>query len=138
MAKETKILVVDDEETVAKSLKMLLSFDYDVEMFTQHSCGIDTIEWIKEGNKVDYAILDVLINGVSGIDIAREIMTDIGKVPMMLITGCAPDSPQYNKSKEFADKYENIEFCTKPYDDNGVKYSDRIRKDLKEKFDKGE
>lgn len=135
MSNEPKILVVDDEEIVAKSLHMLLSLDYDVKMFTNHSCGVDTINWLKDGNKIDYAILDILINGISGIDIAEEIMKDLGEIPIIFITGCATGSPQYTKSKEFAAKYDNIKFCTKPYNEDGEKYSDIIRNDLKEKFE---
>lgn len=135
MSNEPKILVVDDEETVAKSLQMLLDFDYDVKMFTHHNCGIDSINWLKDGNKIDYAILDVLINGVSGIDIAEEIIKDMGNIPIIFITGCANGSPQFLRSKDFADKHDNVKFCTKPYDENGEKYSDIIRNDLKENFE---
>ena len=135
MSNEPKILVVDDEETVAKSLEMLLNYDYDVKMFTRHSCGVDSINWLKEDNKIDYAILDILINGVSGIDIAEEIMKDLGNIPIMFITGCAPGSPQYLNSRNFANEHDNIKFCTKPYDENGEKYLDIIRNDLKENFD---
>jgi response regulator RpfG family c-di-GMP phosphodiesterase len=127
-----KVLIVDDEDTVTKALGMLLEDDYDVTLFTTHECGKNTLKWLEEGNIPDYAILDILINGVSGVDIANSLLKKSAfTTPIMFITGCANGSPEYNKAKTMAETFKsNINFCEKPYDENGVKYSKRIKDDL--------
>lgn len=131
-----KVLIVDDEDTVTKALGMLLEDDYDVTLFTTHECGKNTLKWLEDGNLPDYAILDILINGVSGVDIASSLLKKSEfSTPIMFITGCANGSPEYSKAKTMADTFKsNISFCEKPYDENGVKYSKRIKDDLKKVF----
>jgi len=128
---QKRIMVVDDEETVVRALKMILEDEYEVKPFTTVACGYESLEWLKD-NDIDYAILDVLINGVSGIDIAHTLIKKYSmNIPIMFITGCATDSLEYDKAIKMSQQYKNIKLCSKPFDEKGIKYSKRIKDDIK-------
>jgi len=129
--KKKTILIVDDEETVTRSLSMLLGDEYEVKSFTTHTCGIDSLKWLEENN-VDYAIVDLLINGVSGIDITNVLQKKDKKARIMIITGCSTDSKEYAKAQEMTITNSNIKMCNKPFNEEGVKFTSIIRKDLNE------
>jgi len=126
-----KVLIVDDEETVTKSLAMLLNDEYDVKAFTTHTCGVDSLKWLQENN-VDYAIVDLLINGVSGIDITNALLQKEKRARIMIITGCSTDSKEYERAKEMTINNFNVKMCNKPFNDEGEKFTSIIRKDLNE------
>jgi CheY-like chemotaxis protein len=130
------VLIVDDEPTIVKTLTLLLEDDYDVVGFETHQGGKKSIDWIREGNKVDYAILDILINGVTGIDIAKEIISNIGEIPMVFLTGCDMKSEAFESALNFISaRKETVEIFTKPYDRvRDIDFSDWIEIELERRF----
>ena len=64
-----RILVVDDEPTIAKGLKYGLEQDgYEVEIGVD---GLDAVERFFAG-KFDLVLLDVMLPGIDGIQVDRK------------------------------------------------------------------
>lgn len=83
-----KIQIIDDTESVALSLKMLLeSYGYDAET---HSSGEDFITFIEQTQAEPSCILlDVRMNGMSGIELFQQLEGLNILAPVIFITGHA-------------------------------------------------
>jgi len=66
-----KILVVDDEENIRKSLKMIL--EYEGYQFLEASDGEDALALVEENIDLDIVLLDIKMPGRDGLDILAEI-----------------------------------------------------------------
>jgi len=108
-----KILIIDDEELITKSLLKLLSASgYSVVVVRS---GADALAKVKEED-FDLIVSDVRMPGKDGIDTITEIrsyLSEKGKeqVPEILITGYA-DAQKY----EQAMKLGVTEYLYKPFD----------------------
>lgn len=72
MERKQRILVVDDEPSTRKYLKVLLEVDgCDVEAV---SSGKDAISKIANGDRPDFIFLDVLMPEINGLDTLQELM----------------------------------------------------------------
>ena len=81
---KTRILIVDDEEDFVQALSERLKIrDYDV---TTALSGDDAIEKVKHYN-FDVVILDVLMPGVDGIEVLREMKRIKPLTEVIMITG---------------------------------------------------
>jgi len=81
-----RILLVDDEKTFVETLgDRLRTRDFDV---TTALSGEEAIEKIREYN-FDVAIIDVLMPGLSGIEVLREIKRLKPLTEVMMLTGHA-------------------------------------------------
>ena len=80
-----KILIVDDEEIITKSLKEYLeSRDFTVFVADKGDFAIELIE--KE--KPDLIILDLLLKGkLTGLDVLKEIKKILDKPKVIVLTG---------------------------------------------------
>lgn len=91
-----KILVIDDEELITKSLLKLLSAEgYDVSVVRN---GKDAVEKI-ESNNFDLVISDVRMPELDGIETIKQIRSSLKKsnkrqIPEIIITGYA-DKEKY-------------------------------------------
>jgi nitrogen-specific signal transduction histidine kinase/ActR/RegA family two-component response regulator len=65
-----RILVVDDEPALAMALKKVLERDHDV---TAVTAGRAALDLLLDGDHFDVVLCDVLMPGVSGIDLYREL-----------------------------------------------------------------
>jgi PAS domain S-box-containing protein len=65
-----RLLVVDDETALAMALKKILEADHDV---TAVTAGRAALDLLLEGERFDVVLCDVLMPGVSGIDLYREL-----------------------------------------------------------------
>jgi len=92
-----KILIVDDFERIVENIVEGLKFkaligeikeEVEFQPFFTKSCGHDALEWV-ETNKPDLAILDILLNGISGLDISKKLMEMYKDVKIIVLTGCA-------------------------------------------------
>jgi two-component system response regulator MprA len=78
-----KILVVDDERAVRESLGRALKLEgYDVELAADGAEALHRLE----GNQPDAVILDVLMPGVDGLEVARRVRRTGNRVPMLMLT----------------------------------------------------
>ena len=110
-----KILIVDDEENIAFSLNSLINFKYkefDTKSFSGKSCGHDTMKWLDK-NKPDLSVVDVLLNGISGLDIAKKINILNPDGTIYLMTGCVNSSKEFKDAKALSEKNDKIFFLEK-------------------------
>jgi len=83
---KVRILLVDDEEDFVQALSERLAMrDYDV---TTSLSGEDAVEKIKHYN-FDVVILDVLMPGLNGIDVLKEIKGIKPLTEVIMLTGHA-------------------------------------------------
>lgn len=103
----TKILVVDDENSMLTAMKYLLGDKYEV---TFCDSGFKALEVIKKTN-FDIVLLDMVLGDVSGNEILRKIKERNKDTNVIIISG-------YDK-KEFvfdAGKYGADDYIVKPVD----------------------
>ncbi len=104
------IVIVDDEPIMCRSITAVLNATgqaYTVEQFSGKHCGGAVLKWL-EFNNPDYCILDVLLNGVSGLDVADKVQMLYPDTKILLMTGCANDSEYYKKSFDYAEQHKNV------------------------------
>jgi len=97
------ILIVDDNDSTSSVLNTIFSIlypDLNVVSFSTKTAGSLAVEWLKS-NTTDYAILDVAINGVNGLDIYKTILSDNCDAKVIFLTGCHDGDLRIKKLKEF-------------------------------------
>ena len=103
-----KILVVDDEEEVLNTLKILLT----IKGYTVHTAkdGLSAIEKVKEVNP-HIVLLDVIMPGIGGIDTLKEIKKISPKTAVIMVTAVIDEELAKRAVQLGADDY-----ITKPID----------------------
>lgn len=76
------LLVVDDEEGPRASLEVVFESDFDVLLASN---GLDAIKLARERH-VDVAILDILMHGMSGVDVLRELKALDEDIEVIMLT----------------------------------------------------
>jgi len=108
MAKE-KILIVDDEEHIIELLKFnLLNAGYDI--FTANN-GIDAVK-IAKAEKPSLLLLDLMLPGIDGFDVCKEIKrdNDMKKTSIIMLTAKGEELDKILGLELGADDY-----ITKPF-----------------------
>lgn len=101
-----RILVVEDEETLAEAISFLLSKEgFDVAMAASGPEAIDSFE--KSG--ADLILLDLMLPGLSGTEVCRQIRTK-SSVPIIMLTAKDSEIDKVVGLELGADDY-----VTKPY-----------------------
>lgn len=107
-----KILVIDDEELLIKSLSRLLE-KQGYEVYTVRN-GSDAVAVMDEDD-FDLVISDIRMPGLSGVETVRQIQENMSKkqkkIPTIFVTGFADD----NIERE-ARKLNPIAYIMKPFD----------------------
>jgi len=136
-----KVLVVDDEPIITRSIErslMLLKVieksipNLEVISYDYKECGKDVIEFLEKDNEINYAILDILLNGISGLDIAKKLKTLNPQTPILFLTGCSESSSIFSEVEEFKNQFNDIEICIKPNMPDGTSYIVYIVNKVKE------
>ena len=79
-----RILVIDDEEGVRKSLRMILEYDgYDV---TEAATGEEGVKLI-EREAPDLVFLDIKMPGMDGLEVLQKVRHLIEAMPVVVISG---------------------------------------------------
>ncbi len=81
-ASKPVLLVVDDEEGPRTSLRVVFKNEFDVLLASN---GIDALK-LARSNKVDVAILDILMHGMSGVDVLRELKHIDEDIEVIMLT----------------------------------------------------
>jgi two-component system, OmpR family, alkaline phosphatase synthesis response regulator PhoP len=103
-----KILLVEDEEHLLNTIKLNLELEgYDV---LPASDGNKAIEVFRKG-KPDLVVLDVMLPGMSGLDVCRIIRQENDQVPVLFLTAKGTSYDKVYGLKLGADDY-----LTKPFD----------------------
>jgi len=130
--KDEKIFVIDDDASVRRSLPLLLkASDYDVETFSSSEEFLNREQF----NGTGCIILDINLEGISGLELQEELMNKQDSLPIVFITGKGgvPESVQ-------ALKKGAIDFLQKPFDDeqllNAVEEALTKSHEIKKEFDR--
>ncbi|NLT51307.1 MAG: sigma-54-dependent Fis family transcriptional regulator [Ignavibacteria bacterium] len=103
-----KLLIVDDDNLVCISLKkILLKFDYDVEVCMEGEKVFETVE----RTQPDIILLDIYLTTHNGLDILKELQKKYFHIPVIMITGYSDV-----KISVEAMKYGAFDFLLKPID----------------------
>lgn len=104
-----KILVVDDEEHIQE----LLKFNLESSGYKVHCCGNGTeaLNYVRS-EKIDLVLLDVMLPGMDGYDVCKEIRRDnnISNLPIIIITAKSEELDKILGLELGADDY-----LTKPF-----------------------
>lgn len=95
------ILLVDDDSDFRQELKESLS-EYRV---MEASSGEDAIRLLKRPNEIDLVILDVMMPGVSGTDVLREMKKISPELGIIILTGFSSKDVAIEALKGRADNY---------------------------------
>ena len=107
MTHHAQILLIDDNPEVSRSLCDLLSQDgYRVK---RTQSGEEAFQLLKK-IKFDLIISDLLLPGVSGIDILKQVKVDAPETSVILITGNASAETAVEAMKEGA-----LDYISKPF-----------------------
>ncbi|HKO74618.1 MAG TPA: response regulator transcription factor [Gaiellaceae bacterium] len=79
-----KILVVDDERAVRESLRRALELEgYEIELADD---GLGALAALEAGDEPDAMILDVLMPGLDGLEVARRVRREGSRLPILMLT----------------------------------------------------
>jgi two-component system nitrogen regulation response regulator NtrX len=82
---KAKILVVDDEENIRKSLKMIL--EYEDYQFLEASSGEEALSLIEEIFDLDLILLDIKLPGKDGLEVLTEVKKRPYSPEIIMISG---------------------------------------------------
>lgn len=114
-----KILIVDDESSVRESLQLILSRSYYVESATSGDEALDLLakselEAAEHGVKLelpDLVLLDVMMPGIDGIEILKQLCSRFPSIPVIMLTASKTVSTVVEAMKLGA-----IDYLSKPFD----------------------
>lgn len=105
-----RILLVEDETRMAQALCEILRLEkYDVDRYDN---GVDGLEAIKSGI-YDIVILDVMLPGISGYEVAKKTRAEGILVPILMLTAKAELDDKVMGLDCGADDYLTKPFMTK-------------------------
>jgi two-component system response regulator MprA len=106
--KDVKILVVDDERAVRESLRRALELEgYEIELAAD---GQEALYRLDSDAQPDALVLDVLMPGVDGLEVARTIRRTGNRVPILMLTARTQVEDRVEGLDAGADDY-----VTKPF-----------------------
>ena len=83
--RSARILVIDDEENIRKSLKMIL--EYEGYEFFEAPTGEDGLETLKETVGIDLVLLDIKMPGKDGLEVLAELKQKPYSPDVIMISG---------------------------------------------------
>ena len=137
--RKAKILVVDDEENIRKSLKMIL--EYEGYSFLEAADGEEALDIIEETVGLDLILLDVKLPGRDGLEVLAEMQDKPYRPEVIMISGHGTIKTAVDATKlgafDFLEKplhRERVLVCIR----NALNQSDLLREcqDLRKKADK--
>lgn len=103
--KPKRVLVVDDEEHICELVKTYFSQDFDVTLVYDGKMALEKFKM----NPYDLVILDIMLPGMSGWDVCRQIRQQ-GETPIIMLTAKDDDIDKILGLELGADDY-----VTKPF-----------------------
>jgi two-component system response regulator MprA len=91
----SRVLIVDDEPTIAESLRECLGADYQFELV--HS-GMEALVAVAS-ERPDVVLLDVIMPGMSGIEVLRCLKVIDPSLPVIMITA-TEDAAQIDETMQ--------------------------------------
>lgn len=84
------IVIIDDDKLVAVSLKTILESTGSVKVLAMGSCGEEAIE-LYSLLKPDVLLMDIRMNGMSGIEAGEKILADFPEAKILYLTTFSDD-----------------------------------------------
>ena len=107
-----RVYVVDNEESIRRSLKRLLkSMGYHAVTFESAEEFLDSTSGLGEG----CILLDIRLPGITGLDLLEKLASWGAKYSVIIMT--AHDNPQW---RERAKKAGVVAYLKKPFDDQSL------------------
>lgn len=102
------VLIVDDEENHRRSLAIGLR----MEAFDVHEAadGAEALRFIETGGSADFAIIDLMMPGINGLDLARRLRNHRPEVQVLLTSAYHLSERQVERAGVGA-----VGFLPKPY-----------------------
>jgi DNA-binding NarL/FixJ family response regulator len=85
-----RILVVDDDRLVTSSLKTILKSDKEIEVTATGNSGWQAVELYRK-HRPDILLIDIRMEGMSGIDAAEEIIAEDKDAKVLFLTTFSDD-----------------------------------------------
>src|SRR3954469_5896994 len=103
-----KILIADDERAVRESLQRALELEgYEIELAAD---GREALERLEHDAQPDAVVLDVLMPGMDGLEVARTMRRSGSRVPILMLTARTQVEDRVEGLDAGADDY-----VTKPF-----------------------
>ncbi len=120
-----RILVVDDEPAIVRCIKRLLRAAQEVRTATS---GQEALEWLLEGASPDLILCDLMMPGVSGVDIYERVLKSRPELEsrILFITGGAFT----DRTRSFCEKHHD-RLIEKPFESNVLR--NQLREVLKKR-----
>jgi len=99
-----RIVIADDHEIVRAGLKQIISDDEDMEVLGESNNGENLIELVKK-NDYDVVLLDLKMQGISGIDVIKHIKIIKPDLPIIVLSMHAEDQYAVRTIKAGASGY---------------------------------
>lgn len=80
-----RVIIIEDHKLMRVGLKSLFEKQDDIVVITESDNGRDGIEKVLI-NKPDVAIIDIGLNDISGIDVAKKILSQNDSIKIMILT----------------------------------------------------
>lgn len=78
-----RILIVEDESKIARFLELELKYEgYEAELATDGREGLEKAL----NNNIDLVVLDIMLPGLSGIEVCRRIRQEGSRIPIIMLT----------------------------------------------------
>ena len=80
-----RVLVVDDNESVRRSICQILRLQADIEVVCEAADGADAIRKIREYDP-DVVLLDITMPTMNGLEVAETIKTEFPSVQVLVVS----------------------------------------------------
>ncbi|TFZ40701.1 response regulator transcription factor [Soehngenia longivitae] len=101
------IMVVEDEESIRKFIK--INLDREGYAVYEASSGEEALEIVKN-EQIDIAILDVMLPGIDGFEVLKELRIKYPKMGIIMLTAKSQDT-----DKIMGLEYGSDDYMTKPF-----------------------
>ena len=96
-----QILLVDDDREFREELRECLD-EYDV---IEAASGSEALKLLKRPNEIDLVVLDVMMSGLRGTEVLKEIKTRHPELKVIILTGFSSKDIAIDALKGRADEY---------------------------------
>lgn len=80
-----RVLVVDDNESVRRSISQILRSQADIEVVSEAVDGADAVRKIGE-HQPDVVLLDITMPGMNGLEVAETIKVEFPSVHVLIVS----------------------------------------------------
>ena len=80
-----RVLVVDDNESVRRSICQILRSQADIQVVSEAADGADAVRKIKE-HRPDVALLDITMPVMNGLEVAETVKREFPSVQVLIVS----------------------------------------------------